>query len=340
MNDDSYNGGDTAATEGPSWFNDPSPADSDFHEAEEAARSAHEWMDPGTPMFVHHYTSVDTFYRMLGAEPNRLTLYASDADYMNDESELQLYPAALHEVFSERYKRTDSIYRVGHPRIHHWLSQRMYTTYALSFTQLDDDLSQWRLYGDDGAGVCITFRYDAVVSAASQQFGGLGDARACRYVKEADYATNPSALALFNALDDGIRRRSEESRRLDRFLDVALGHSIALEAPLFKIDDYKGEGEFRLVVRTMPRRRDVDNLETHLKTPAGSVIPFARRARPRGTEILPYVTVDLTDAIESVRLGPKLRQDFDRRRYGIRALLDGAPFSRLDILPSARPYRG
>jgi hypothetical protein len=125
-----------------------------------------------TPAILHHYTSVDSFKRILESRKMRATRF----DQMNDESEVQLGVQRLLESV-RKHEAHDS-----HRQYKEFLISGIegfkgdLQVYVLSFSATADDLDQWRAYAPDG-GVAIGFDLKKVakgfLSDITPHVGGL-----------------------------------------------------------------------------------------------------------------------------------------------------------------------
>lgn len=84
---------------------------------------------------LYRYTTLDTLFVML----NKKTYRMNGIVGMNDKSEIDYFDKTCNNIQSG-----SSV-------------QELNDTYLSSCTTLNDDLTMWRLYGDDGKGVCLEF---------------------------------------------------------------------------------------------------------------------------------------------------------------------------------------
>ena len=96
---------------------------------------------------MYHYTSVDAFLKLIDSK----VLWASDLSKMNDPNEFSAGVDIIEHVFVDMF-----------PEHKDWLrTNQFFGTHnqslllGCSFTYDSDNISHWRAYGDDGAGVSI-----------------------------------------------------------------------------------------------------------------------------------------------------------------------------------------
>ncbi|MBQ4443517.1 MAG: DUF2971 domain-containing protein [Clostridia bacterium] len=108
-----------------------------------------------TPSIIYHYCSLDAFVSIINNHNIRLSnLYKT-----NDWSEKRYYGQMVIDYLSQRCslnqedisKLNIRLEELTNPTIGQTLS------YACCFSEVSDSLSQWRMYGDNGFGVCIGF---------------------------------------------------------------------------------------------------------------------------------------------------------------------------------------
>ena len=127
-----------------------------------------EWANrhSGHPPVLYHYTTADGF---LGIVETR-SLWASNAAFLNDSTELVYIVSVLDEIVQELDESGDevsirmsafaSLLRRGLTDL------RAYDVYVACFCEAGDLLSQWRGYPRDGGGYSLGF--DSVVLDAAQ----------------------------------------------------------------------------------------------------------------------------------------------------------------------------
>ena len=141
------------------------------------------------PSPVYHYCSVQALQGIITSQRFRLT----NVYFMNDSMEVEWFKGVCRNVLDERKDEitqhsvvtqsppnmtaggdgtssSSSSISIAHSdyhaHLHRWLSERTFDhVYVGSFSQVQDDLSQWRGYADNGAGVSIGFDLNAILAA-------------------------------------------------------------------------------------------------------------------------------------------------------------------------------
>lgn len=108
-----------------------------------------------------HYTSLNILYSIVSNQE----LWFANLKNSNDPNELYLtcddYNRYVKELNVDPYHGTPIILEEN--RI-------MGCPYGISFTALEDDLSQWERYGDNRSGVCILFDIDFLQTYLSENY--------------------------------------------------------------------------------------------------------------------------------------------------------------------------
>ena len=103
---------------------------------------------------MYHYTTQAAFCSILQTK----VLWASNALYLNDSSEMRHGIDVLNDVVGDRFAQFDPHDRAG--LISYWNEltavQLTGPVYVTAFSGVRDDLSQWRAYGGE-FGYCLAF---------------------------------------------------------------------------------------------------------------------------------------------------------------------------------------
>jgi Protein of unknown function (DUF2971) len=160
------------------------------------------------PRILYHYTSLDVFTKIV----DNGELWASNVNYMNDSTEY----AYAQNIIRDRLcflsmsndlsqSERDTLKCVGD-----WMSRQNFypDAFVTCFSELRDDLSQWRGYSPPGLGVCIGF-YSSHLKAMIQ-------------TKEQPPQTSLSSLGKV------IYASPEEGLNFDDYLKSMLGKEVII----------------------------------------------------------------------------------------------------------------
>jgi hypothetical protein len=221
---------------------------------------------------LFHYTS---FAGFLGIVSSR-TLWASSIHYLNDAKEFALgCSIALDELssrISERTSREDDAFFLS---LEERIQQVRYiNVFVASFSQVPDQLSQWRGYCPPSKGMCLGFSSRLLATRAAAQGFKLVPAM---------YDRKRQEELVRELVDDTIRRyRLEPTAAFD--LTKTFGYDLAIVSPLLKDVSFAQEEEWRLVstVTFMPHPQV--------------------RVREGHARIVPYFAFELTDSSDALEL--------------------------------------
>ncbi|MFC9786451.1 DUF2971 domain-containing protein [Rhodococcus sp. NPDC127528] len=262
-----------------------------------------------------------------------ISLWATDARYLNDSAELAyaaeqlasriealVVPGAAREASlrnaAERIRKLDftgSGYAEGMP----------HTAYVTSFCRKGDLLSQWRGYGVHGGGYSIELRSSAL-SQITTPIGRVGD-ESVGYVTGAAFvhkvAYGLDATRIEEAAQSIVDGRSGSGVMVD-----AVGALAQFKDPAFKEED-----EWRLVVPAGTFYQAC----RYRTTPAGMIVPYIQVHRFQEDPNNPFVA---RSAIKSVTVGPG--PDRKLRKESVLQLLRQRGFSDVEVHSSDVPFRG
>ncbi|WP_421735090.1 DUF2971 domain-containing protein [Cellulomonas sp.] len=273
-----------------------------------------------------HYTNVTNAKLIL--ESGRM--WATDCDYLNDPSETRGLALMTSAVAQKRMLADPNPVNSTLNSICDLATIQLWTTYVISFSTRANDLSQWRYYGDDGAGYALGF--DASKMGGTVAVDGLpGDQSAllvrCEYPFREDLEAVANQLldAAAGTLAPGIIPATQ------LMANLILGYGFAIGGPKYKPPGFEGESEVRLVALMQPRQIGVLD-KRHFP---------GRRVRARRGMFVPYVEADLADSLTQIVGGPKLfNDDKERALYGLQSLVDGAGVPDMQVSLDPQPYRG
>ncbi|HET6382863.1 MAG TPA: DUF2971 domain-containing protein [Armatimonadota bacterium] len=260
-----------------------------------AADSTFDWRLDGS---VYQYTRFETLRSMLGGpivdptsvRPVISELWATSSIHLNDAREFR----RGQEVVEHQLARlpNDDIRRRMRLAIK---DADALEVYCSCFSAVDDDLSQWRGYGDDGAGVCLRFDLGGLLASVNGigywvVYGKPGNETVQMSVADQllDYVHSTIRLNLPlhsvpGAVYNEVRQQLSE-----------IWPALFLA---FKHDDFRAENEFRIVYSDAVGR------------------PIAPCFRP--DPIIPFVKLQMRHGarlpIQGIRLGPAASADANVR---------------------------
>lgn len=113
----------------------------------------------GVPRLIYHYCGIEVFRKIITDKK----LWLASAAHMNDTREISFFVENLKALAENE----------GNDEILDLLSRKpVAEPYLSCFSSNGDLLSQWRAYGDDGAGLAIGFNTNLMERDAAGQFDG------------------------------------------------------------------------------------------------------------------------------------------------------------------------
>ncbi|PSV21897.1 hypothetical protein C0W44_06750 [Photobacterium leiognathi subsp. mandapamensis] len=256
---------------------------------------------------IYHYTSVDTLLKILESQ----SLWASDLSKMNDPQEFTAGLEILRDLFSETFP--DSIDWFNHNQIVGSNNQQLLL--GCSFSNMSDDLSQWRAYGDDGCGVVIGVDESILRSHNSMTLPRfyIEDEKPTSYVHLFNVIYTKQELVakandLFSSAGDFTN---------DRVDSLGLSLGISRLACSYKADFYHSESEVRAIIEHS--KRSELYLEEDLKSKQTLDLKF----RTSKYGLISYCNLMLgpqeNTAIKQIVLGPKCNVTSEELRFMLMA---------------------
>jgi hypothetical protein len=259
---------------------------------------------------AYHYTSVQALLEMVRSKRFRL----SNVFFMNDYMEVEWFSRQVREEMDRRTNhgtRNDFEY-LGFLR-GKTSQERFDYVFCGCFSRMEDDLSQWRGYADDGRGIAIGVELSQVVKANSRPDLDSPEDREVIYGKAEQMRLVTETLDAF--VEEAAKAEAKHGSRGAALPDIyhsttRANLALARHAVVCKNPAFAGEREVRLVLRP-----SID-LSWHEK-PSYKPVFFKRFPHGvefwhRGGRIVPYADVDLPmESIRSLRLGPKFGGDME-----------------------------
>ena len=217
----------------------------------------------GLPPELHHYTSLDTAHRIIEGDDVRL----SHAEYSNDQTEMEEAKKIIQTRLSARagidqfYAQVLADYQNLAPKLDAFIFC-MSTGLQIATGNSPDMLSQWRAYGQDGRGICLTLN-TSDLSRLVENTPGLR-------INPVIYERTTQALFIDAILDAAFaaHQGGDPSAR------AAAVAALVYTTPLMKAPGFVEEREWRLIF--MPPAGVAPQLKFH----------------PRRDFLAPFVTLN------------------------------------------------
>jgi hypothetical protein len=239
---------------------------------------------PRTPL-VHHYTSLEVLANILNQSisdggPIQTEIWATSARHMNDLEEVRIGEDRLTEIAE----------LASEARIKELLDRLIpfheeAEAYCACFSGSDDDLAQWRGYGDGGRGVQISYRRQEL----EDRFPGVAGWVIYREESQLLVAQRLAESLVRAVTANGAEATSDEQR----LLEVDLPHLVGSLLPFFKSAAFKSEQEFRLVHRDWPGTK---RLPVFSRGKSGRLSPFVKLPFPDGAPLTRITVGPSTDS--------------------------------------------
>lgn len=268
----------------------------------------------------YHYTSIETFYKMLDESLKRskesgelqLLIRATHCDFLNDQTEGKLFKKCLrrdlsayadkqkHQLTDEEFAIFDALYDVN-------------DAFVISFSASGDSLDMWRVYGGNGKGVCLGFDFSPTEPWIDDD--GIGhmsetiDVIRCQYFHPS--ATIEESIVA-NVYDRLINTKLDTIVKAGH---LANGFKYGLT---YKHQAYKSEEENRLIFSKLPYDKDIKFYEGTLK---------------------PYIDYPIdVKRLKRVVVGPCLNPD--EMKTKLTQILKYKGIYKVNVETSEIPYRG
>ncbi|MGA7521522.1 MAG: DUF2971 domain-containing protein [Acidobacteriaceae bacterium] len=284
--------------------------------------SVDRWARQPIPEKLWHYTSVQGFHGIVSSG----SIYATDVRFLNDAEEF----VHARKVAEDLVKGAEERGEYGFPLRWHleWLVKNIFQSdflnpskaqiFVVSFTDSEDDLSQWRAYSHGSHGVSISFdlrvfrpptESDSAVTFAPCVYcektkremiqGAFGHfmnvteawwaAALNRFLMETDVFSRRPSLAEIEKFISMVFGTAEHKAQMRIGLNEALKRVIRLSG-LLKHGAFHHEREWRLVLPISPGKD-----KTKLAHPI--------RFRPTSASLIPYIEFPLKVISTSTMLG-------------------------------------
>ena len=222
------------------------------------------------PETVYHYTTIDTFAKLLADEAD---FYCTHYKALNDDSEFRLGILYALNYFDRKGVRSTSPHKFVGDAFLGMMHQKVLVPWITSFSGARDSLPQWIAYTKDSGGYAIGFRYRDIhkaVSALMTRQSALASQRISK-MKKMIYLLPCIYIEADGGLTRMMYRSIQPSDVADRLLEFLLGEyqdnlaaifeprgsqvreaivaAVLLFASMVKHVSFSHEQEYRLVVQ-------------------------------------------------------------------------------------------
>lgn len=241
---------------------------------------------------VYHYTRLDALKSILG---QTICLWATRYDKLNDPSE---------QIWAEKYiiesiKKLPEFKYDSSKQIINW--QRK-DGYILSLSKYGDDRNMWRLYCDDGKGVCLILDKDILQSSCRQQMEKNYADFYC-LLEEVEYVSSEKvADAVAKCKEKGCFNIGNEeiASRMMRIV------------PFIKNEDFRVENEVRCAI-LRECNKIIIPYDKEKKGPGKPIFSENKnniKYRMRGNDLVPYLEIHLPiEALKGITIGYEVDED-------------------------------
>lgn len=267
--------------------------------------SLREWFAPDglRELVLYHYTTASGLLGILQSGGLR----GSNARFLNDASEVSygyaLCSAVIEEELASRESETEVMLL---SKLAAWIADEIAPSdvYVTSFTELPDDLAQWRGYGSRAGRFCIGFR--------AAQFS---ERNILQFPQRVEYDVDRQRARVRGLLERGcaIVRAKSDQRTIESTvaeMSIFLGRLIAL----FKHPAFAAEREWRsidVVREAFDLRRVEFEIVAGVPRPHVTMLEGSRTSR-----LLPIIEVRVGDLSNNQRNVLAVRLLLDRFGYG------------------------
>lgn len=284
----------------PESFN-PTIGFRDLEKEMESTGPVQEWLNTPIPERLWHYTSIDGFCGITTSKQ----IFATDFRFLNDREEFTHARKIAEELVEEAPTEVEQgipykellrkIVQVAFDPNTGVLHPNNLQFFVASFSEAEDQLSQWRGYsrGSSGVSLCLNLR-SLRPEPGSKSFVSFGP---CRYdslrkrelISHALDQSTSEALQIAKGVDTESSRRSP-NERIEAALKVTVYYLIQLVAFL-KNESFHEEQEWRLVVPMAAS--DHENRHLRLfRASSTTLVPYIRHSLSKNPEA-PIPLVDL-----------------------------------------------
>lgn len=197
-----------------------------------------------------YYCSMDTFYKIVESK----CIFMNDISAMNDPAEQIVNKFDMSKILYQLYQAEPFEWNYVYDTFEQYLSDlsQMFNMsrnnfynifyFGLCFSEKQNNLNMWRMYGDDGKGIAITFDKSELENVVNSN----NNLKLCKVNYEKDIKSILYSIAkiIFNKIKD--LSLSQDFDGLRKYKDEFFQEINNLSF-MYKTQDYKDEAEIRLV---------------------------------------------------------------------------------------------
>ena len=307
---------------------------------------------------LYHYCSMQTFYNII----KNKSVWLSDLSKTNDSKELIWLKGIVEKnliprVDEEIKKKSNPTDEWNEWTVTKQLLENAYfgtLCWGFCLSEKEDDLGQWRGYGDDGAGIAIGFEYDRlkkiIQTTANTMVSGFElTFDKVIYENEEDVFKKISEEAsdisnrdeLYKSIDENLtyykRKDRPDVKLSEEAKDMIIMESFAMRRGRFyKMEAFREEAEHRIVF-SMPRERfGKEELEKY-QWPSELKLKEFEFNKETLVSHLDIEFVKMEDVLKSIIIGPKSKLTEENVELILRWY--GVYKNGMEIKKSATSYR-
>ncbi len=210
---------------------------------------------------------------------------------------------------------------------------RLNTPYVFCLTELNDSLSQWRAYGNDGEGICFKIDSKKLEMKYRLPFSGVE--------KDNNLSLHNviySNEEIINIIEDILNESIEFSKTRDENIKniVFAENACALMvrfSPVVKLNEFREEKEWRIIYNPVCIKTDSIPFNTLDNNKDIGFVTTNNNLRSYFK--ISFTSDEFKDIISAIYIGPKSRVHY----YEMRILLDINALKNTEIYHSKIPYR-
>ena len=270
---------------------------------------------PDVPL-IRHYTDLTGLEGIISNHD----LWLTHSRYSNDDEELTYGFRVVNQVIAEELKQSDRKRKNYLRNVQEILSEpHSEGVYVCCFCQDDDLLSQWRGYGANGTGVCVSFKTQCFSYITGPDSPNRGLVRMWKVFYNPKRQRDIIRKALEFGDQDDLNCPIKDRAR--KAVDAIL-----FFVPTFKNQKFEAEDEVRLIFTPEPEF----SKQPKFRVSRGMLTPYYSLIELSGSS--PHLP------IASVRIGPSVLKELNAE--SVRMLLVQAGYPNVIVETSDTPYRG